>query len=55
MEGEKPVVDHHDAEHASDPGDKEEKAMGATGPVYPMSDEDYEVTFKTWVVVTILA
>ena len=23
--------------------------------VYPMSDEDYVVTFKTWIVVTILA
>lgn len=58
MAGEKPAVDHHDSEPeigVLDHEDKEHKTTGKPGPVYPMSDEDYVVTFKTWVVVTILA
>lgn len=30
-----------------------EKAVAQ--PTYPVNEEDYEVTFKTWIVVTILA
>jgi len=36
---------------SSDPGEKEK----ALQPVYPLRDEDYVVTTKTWIVVTILA
>ena len=42
---------HHDAEKSREVNDAER----AGRPAYPMSDEDYVVTFKTWVVVTILA
>lgn len=37
--------------HATD----DEKAVGGTQAYVPQNDEDYEVTFKTWIVVGILA
>ncbi|KAF2704725.1 hypothetical protein K504DRAFT_472070 [Pleomassaria siparia CBS 279.74] len=43
------TVDHIEHYSASD----SEKAVSQ--PAYPVNEEDYEVTFKTWVVVTILA
>jgi hypothetical protein len=54
---EKLTTDLHEVERegASSDADKEEKTTGDHRPVYPINDEDYVVTFKTWVVVAILA
>jgi hypothetical protein len=41
-------------DRGSHSGDSEEKGV-APANAYPINDEDYEVTFKTWVVVVILA
>ena len=43
-------VQHIERQNSSDDS---EKAIPQT--TYPLNDEDYVVTFKTWVVVTILA
>lgn len=47
VEDEKPAVTQ--STNGSDPGDKEKQTY------LPQSDEDYEVTWKTWTVVWILA
>lgn len=39
------------SEHVTD----DEKAVGGNQTYLPQSDEDYDVTFKTWIVVGILA
>lgn len=41
-------------DHGSHSGDSEEKGI-APANAYPVNDDDYEVTFKTWIVVAILA
>lgn len=47
-------IRHIERDEASHVSSNEEK--GVVPPnVYPMRDEDYVVTFKTWIVVTILA
>jgi hypothetical protein len=43
------TVEHTEHHGSSD----SEKAVDQ--PSYPVNEEDYEVTFKTWIVVTILA
>jgi hypothetical protein len=48
------AVDHIDRDNTSHSTYSEEKGV-APKEVYPLQDEDYVVTFKTWIVVTILA
>jgi hypothetical protein len=43
------TVEHIEQQSSSD----SEKAVPQ--PTFPVNEEDYEVTFKTWIVVTILA
>jgi len=43
------TVEHVEQQSSSD----SEKAVRQ--PTFPVNEEDYEVTFKTWIVVTILA
>ena len=43
-------IQHIEREPASPDSEK-----GETRNVYPMNEEDYVVTFKTWIVVSILA
>jgi hypothetical protein len=50
-----PEIAHHDhADNGSNSANSQEKGVGPND-TYPLRDEDYVVTFKTWVVVTILA
>ena len=51
---EKTDIRQAERDAASHESSNEEKAVQAEN-VYPMRDEDYVVTFKTWIVVTILA
>jgi hypothetical protein len=44
-------MENDHSSHSSDLGEKGAAPVNA----YPMSDEDYVVTFKTWIVVTVLA
>jgi hypothetical protein len=48
------VVDHVERDNFSHSTNSEEKGV-APKEVYPLQDEDYVVTFKTWIVVAILA
>jgi hypothetical protein len=43
------TVEHIEQQSSAD----SEKAVPQ--PAFPVNEEDYEVTFKTWIVVTILA
>lgn len=52
MDTKENAVQHIERDNGSNEADSE-KAVPQT--VYPMTDEDYVVTTKTWVVVTILA
>jgi hypothetical protein len=44
-------VEHDHASHSSDSAEKGITPANA----YPLNDDDYIVTFKTWIVVSILA
>jgi hypothetical protein len=46
------TVDHIDRDVGSQSSSAEEKGVA---PVYPLNDDDYVVTAKTWVVVAIMA
>jgi hypothetical protein len=50
----KDTIAQNEHDHSSHSGDSEEKGV-APANAYPINDEDYEVTFKTWIVVAILA
>ena len=45
----------HNEKDLSNSGDSGEEKGIETRNVYPLNDEDYVVTFKTWIVVTIMA
>lgn len=42
-------------QHVEGPTSASDSEKGVPNNTLPINDEDYEVTFKTWVVVTILA
>lgn len=48
------IVQHNEKDLSQSGDSGEEKGIQPKN-VYPMNDEDYIVTFKTWIVVTILA
>jgi hypothetical protein len=53
---EKPDIRKHEGNASSHVSSSEEKGeVARSANAYPMEDEDYVVTFKTWIVVTILA
>jgi Na+/melibiose symporter-like transporter len=53
---EKPDIRQHERDSSSHISSNEEKGVQAPNPsAYPTRDEDYVVTFKTWIVVAILA
>jgi hypothetical protein len=54
MDAKDTTIAQMEHDHGSHSGDSEEKGV-APANTYPINDEDYEVTFKTWIVVAILA
>jgi len=48
------VIQNNEKDLSNSGDSGEEKGIAAKN-AYPLNDEDYVVTFKTWIVVTILA
>jgi hypothetical protein len=54
MDAKETTIAQMEHDHGSHSGDSEEKGVTPAN-AYPINDDDYEVTFKTWIVVAILA